>query len=210
MDEATGEEKNKMKFEATRNRFRPLPESIHTIIIEEGSMYGTDLYQELLLAAPHNPQIIFLGDIQQLPPVFGSAILGYKLLELPVVELTEVYRQALESPIIRLAHRILSGKVIHASEFAEWKIPGQLTLHPWKKKLDADIAVNMAGAFFKGMYDNKQWNPEEDIILVPFNQAFGTIELNKILANHIAKRAHRTVFEVVAGFTKHYFSVGET
>lgn len=209
MDDVTGEEKNKMKFEATRHKFRPLPESIHTIIVEEGSMYGTDLYAELVAAAPHGPQIIFLGDIQQLPPVFGSAILGYKLLELPVVELTEVYRQALESPIIRLAHRILSGKVLHASEFAEWKVQGQLTLHPWKKKLDADIAVNLAGMFFKEMYDAKAWNPAEDIILIPFNQAFGTIELNKILANHIAKRRGSVVHEIIAGFTKCYFSEGD-
>jgi ATP-dependent exoDNAse (exonuclease V) alpha subunit len=48
-------------------------------------------------------QFIFLGDLNQLPPVYGQAVLGQKLLELPIVELTQVYRQALESPIIALA-----------------------------------------------------------------------------------------------------------
>lgn len=223
MDDVTGEEKTKMRFEATRNAMRALPSSIHTVIIEEGSMYATGLYRELKEAAPHKVQIIFLGDIQQLPPVFGPAILGYKLLELPVIELTEVYRQALESPIIRLAHRILSGKVIHSSEFPAWKIPGKLTIHPWKKKLEADIAVSMAAMFFTGnkhlesdpkkqamgAHEAGAYNIEEDIILIPYNKAFGSIELNKKIAHYLAWSAKRVVYEVVAGFTKHYFSVGE-
>jgi len=53
------------------------------------------------------------------------------------VELTEVYRQALESPIIALAHRILSGNPLPADQFPQWKVPGKLTIHPWKKKIEA-------------------------------------------------------------------------
>ena len=208
-DPISGEEKNKMVFEPARNSMNPLPSSIRCIIFEESSMIGTDLYKEVIDACPHNPQLIFLGDIQQLPPVFGPAILGFKLLELPVVELTEVYRQALESPIISLAHRILSGKEIQSPEFPDWKKPGQLTIHPWKKKIDPHSALNTAGQFFtvsesKGVYD-----PEEDIILIPFNKSFGTDELNKIIGNHLAKKNSSPVYQVVAGFNKHYFRVGE-
>ena len=97
-DESTGETKTTMKFEATRHAGNPLPSSIRVVIFEESSMIGTDLHKEVINACPHPVQFIYLGDIQQLPPVFGPAILGFKLLELPVVELTEVYRQALESP----------------------------------------------------------------------------------------------------------------
>ena len=104
-DPETGKEKRSMRFEPQRNANNPLPSNIHTIIIEEASMVSLQLFNEIVEAAPHNPQIVFLGDIQQLPPVFGSAILGYKMLELPVVELTEVHRQALDSPILSLAHR---------------------------------------------------------------------------------------------------------
>lgn len=208
-DPITGEEKTKMVFEPARDASNPLPLSIRCIIFEEASMIGTDLHRQVIDACPHHPQIIYLGDIQQLPPVFGPAILGFKLLELPVVELTEVYRQALESPIIKLAHRILSGNGIQSTQFSEWKFPGQLTVHPWKKKIDAHNALNTAGQFFiqcesKGIYD-----PEEDIILIPFNKSFGTDELNKIIANHLAKKRGAYVYEIIGGFNKHYLSVGD-
>lgn len=198
-----------MRFEAARNFIRPLPSSIHTIIIEEGSMFSKEYFDELKQALPHEVQFIFLGDIQQLPPVFGSAILGYKMLELPVVELTEIYRQALESPIIRLAHRILSGKPIPAAEYAEWKIPGKLTLHAWKKKLSSDVALLTAASFFTGAIAAGIFNAETDIILLPFNKSFGTDDLNRHIASFIAKKEGRKVYEIIAGFEKMYLAVGD-
>lgn len=216
-DETSGEEKKKMVFEATRHAGNPLPSSIHTIIFEESSMLGTDLYKEVIDACPHNPQLIFLGDIQQLPPVFGPAILGFKLLELPVIELTEVYRQALESPIISLAHRILSGNPIPPEEFPKWKFPNQLTIHPWKKKIEAQNALQTAAMFFvgttsdtgvktKGAFQNGFYDPAEDIILIPFNKAFGTDELNKFIANALARHRGDETYEIIAGFNKLYLS----
>ena len=82
-------------------------------------MIPVDLFNLLMDACPHNPQLIFLGDIQQLPPVFGLAILGYKMVELPLVELTEVYRQALDSPIISLAWKLLGGNPLEFSAKTE-------------------------------------------------------------------------------------------
>lgn len=208
-DPNTGEEKKKMVFEATRNASNPLDPSIRTIIIEEGSMLGTDLFKELQDACPHSPQYIFLGDIQQLPPVFGPAILGFKLLELEVVELTEVYRQALESPIISLAHRILEGKPIPESEFKDWKVPDKLTIHPWKKKIDPEVALHTAGQFFTAAIESSIYNPEEDIILIPFNKSFGTDELNKKIANYLARQRLAWTYEIIAGFQKVYLSPGD-
>jgi exodeoxyribonuclease V alpha subunit len=209
IDELTGDTKTKMCFEPSRNQVNTLPSSIRTIIFEESSMIGTDLYKEVINACPHNPQLIFLGDIQQLPPVFGPAILGFKLLSLPVVELTEVYRQALESPIISLAHRILSGNPIPKTEYPDWKKENQLTIHPWKKKISAQDALNTAGQFFIAAEKSGGYDPEEDMILIPFNKSFGTEELNKIIANHLSKKRGADTYEVIAGFVKHYFSVGD-
>jgi exodeoxyribonuclease V alpha subunit len=223
MDDETGEERTKMVFEPTRTRLRPLPDSIHTIIFEESSMLGTDLYKEVVDACPHKPQEIFLGDIQQLPPVFGPAILGFKLLELPVVELTEVYRQALESPIIALAHRILSAVPIPVSEFPDWKKPGQMTIRAWQKKISPDDALNTMALVFCGNKHVEQspdkqhtgfieggiYNPDEDIILIPFNKSFGTDELNKRIANYLARANKRDTYQVIAGFNRLYFSVGD-
>lgn len=208
-DPDTGLTKKTMQFSPARNATNPLPASIHTIIVEEASMLSVELYAEITAALAHPVQWVFIGDIQQLPPVFGSAILGFKMVELPVIELKQVYRQALESPIIRLAHRILSGKAIPAPEYTDWKTENQLTLHPWKKKLSAEHATLTLAAFFKSAIDKGAYNTDEDIILIPYNKACGTIELNKHIANHIAKKTLQTTYEVMAGFNKHYFSVGD-
>lgn len=210
-DAETGETKNKMVFEPNRHKFNPISASIKTIIIDESSMVSVDYFYKIWCALP-NPkevQFILLGDIQQLPPVFGSAILGYKMLEYPTVELTQVYRQALESPIIRLAHRILSGNGIPKEEFEQWKIKDKLTIHPWKKSISADNALLTLAAFFRAAYDSESYVPDEDMILVPFNKSCGTDELNKHIANHIARKSGRITWEVIAGFNTCYFSVGE-
>jgi len=209
IDPKTGEEKKTMRFEATRNNYRPLPSSIHTIIIDESSMVSVELFKEIQDACPHTVQFVFIGDIQQLPPVFGSAILGYKMLELPTVELIQVYRQALESPIIRLAHRILSGNAIKHSEYEQWKFHNQLTLHPWKKKIHADVACLTFAKFITQALDSGIYSPEDDMILIPFNKSFGTDEINKHIGNHIARSNKRLTYEVIAGFNKHYFTIGD-
>jgi hypothetical protein len=209
IDPVSGETKKKMVFRPRRNEMNPLPSTIHTIIYEETSMLDVPLYNKVKAACPHEPQEILLGDIQQLPPVFGSSILGFKLLELPVVELTEVYRQALESPIISLAHRALSGKPIPVKEFPDWKHENKLTIHPWKKKIGAEEALSTAALFFTRALDANLYNPEDDIILVPFNKSFGTDELNKHIAQHLARQRFEEVYEIIAGFNKHYYSVGD-
>jgi exodeoxyribonuclease V alpha subunit len=206
-----GEYKKTMRFEPNRHSYNHLDSNIKTVVFDESSMVSVDLFHKVWMALenPMNTQFIFLGDIQQLPPIFGSAILGFKMLSLPVIELTQVYRQALESPIIRLAHRILSGVSIPVSEFAAWKFPDQLTLHPWKKRISADSALLTIAAFFKKGYDTSNYDPEEDMILIPFNKSCGTDELNRHIANHIARKKDLVTHEVIAGFNKHYFSIGE-
>lgn len=206
--DADGNEKTSMRFQPMRNESNPLPREITTLIFEESSMIGTSLYNEIMAALTHSVQIIFLGDIQQLPPVFGPAVLGFKLSELPTIELTEVYRQALESPIIRLAHRILSGKPIPPAELTEWNVPN-LTIKPWKKKIEAEAALSVSEKLFQSLYDQGKYDPENDIILIPFNKSYGTLEINKSIANHLARTKGNVVWEVVSGFIKHYFSVGD-
>lgn len=209
LDSETGKNRTTMQFLPARNSYNKLPHSLRVCVIEEGSMCSLELFNQVSAAMQEGVQYIFLGDIQQLPPVFGSAILGYKMLELPVVELTEVYRQALDSPIIRLAHRILSGVPIPVTEFPEWYIPGKLRLHDWKKRISADSAVETLAKFFLDQLDKKLYDPETDAILIPFNKSCGTDELNRYIANAIAKRDGKLVWEVIHGFRKTYLSTGD-
>ena len=204
-----GTSKRSMRFEPGRNAENPLPSNISTIIIEEASMVSMELFSEIEEASPHKPQFIFLGDIQQLPPVFGSAILGYKMLELHVVELTEVHRQALDSPILALAHRILSGVPIPESEFESLNVPSKLRIHPWKKKISPHSATITLAKFFVQALDEGKYDPEQDGILIPFNKSCGTIELNKHIASRIATRNQLFVHEIIHGFKKSYYSVGD-
>lgn len=204
-----GSSKRSMRFEPGRNAENPLPASISTIIIEEASMVSLELFKQILDAAPHKPQFVFLGDIQQLPPVFGSAILGYKMLELPVVELTEVHRQALDSPILSLAHRVLSGVPIPLKEFQSLNVPSKLRLHPWKKKISAHSATITLAKFFVQALDEGKYDPEQDGILIPFNKSCGTDELNKHIASRIAIRNQQFVHEIIHGWKKSYYSVGD-
>jgi len=208
-DDKTGEEKKKMMFEPSRHRLRPISNAVQVMAYEEASMLGLDLYKMNQEAMPHEHQEIFLGDIQQLPPIFGPAILGFKLQTLRVIELTEVYRQALESPILRLAHRILSGIPITQDKFEEWHFPGELKLHPWSKKVSPTAATATIAAFFAKGADSGAYNPEEDMILMPFNEQFGTLEVNKHIATHLAWKRNAVVHEIVAGYNKVYYAEGD-
>lgn len=209
-DPETGKTIRSKRFEATRNRLNPLPPTLKLIVLEEASMISTQLYMEIIDACPHKPQFIFLGDIQQLPPVFGAAILGFALAELPVIELTEVYRQALESPILSLAHRILSGQPITPSKLESWHNPEKgLLLTPWKKSISPENATLTLAKFFINAMHKGEYDPESDAILIPFNKSCGTIELNAHIANAIAREQERTTYQILHGFLASYYSIGD-
>lgn len=210
-----GQMRTTMRFEPSRFAGNPLPH-ISTIIFEESSMIGTDLYKQVLEALPRPAatQFIFLGDLNQIPPVFGPSILGFKLAELLTVELTHVYRQALESPIISLATAIRTASEdvplgLLTTVKTDKGEHGNLTIHPWKKRIDKDSAIVVMKNFLNKMIDSKDYDPKEDMILCPFNKSFGTIELNKIIADKLAKDSKATVFEVIARYTKSYWAVGD-
>lgn len=213
MDETTGNWRQTMKFAPARHATRKLDSNIKVIIIDEAATVPIELFQLLLdaLPSPNSVQFIYLGDLNQLPPVFGAAVLGYKGLELPrenIIELTQVYRQALESPIIRLAHKILSGESIEESNYPDWNNEF-LHLRAWKKKIRAEEAMLTAAKFFQGAYDNNIYDPNSDMILMCQNINFGILELNKHIAQYQASINKKVVWEVIAGWQKHYFSAGD-
>ena len=78
------------------------------IIIDEMSMVDTWLAHQLLKALADDVQLLFVGDQDQLPPVGPGQVLRDMLEsgKVPVVELTEIYRQSAGSTIIEMAHMI--------------------------------------------------------------------------------------------------------
>ncbi|SFJ01231.1 SF1B family DNA helicase RecD2 [Thermoflavimicrobium dichotomicum] len=88
------------------------PISGSLLIVDEVSMLDIWLANQLFRAIPKGMQVILVGDQDQLPSVGPGKVL-YHLLqvkEIPRVELTEIFRQAEGSSIIRLAHAVKNGE----------------------------------------------------------------------------------------------------
>ena len=83
-------------FVKTFRKKRKLPEQIKLIVVDEASMVNKQLKEDIL---SFNLPVIALGDLHQLPPVFGDPVF---LVE-PDVILTEIMRQKEDNPIIHLS-----------------------------------------------------------------------------------------------------------
>lgn len=104
--ERTGDDR--MSF--CKNENDPIDADV--VIVDELSMVDVVLFSALLSALPLGCRLIMVGDTDQLPPVGAGSVL-HDLLEsglLPVVELSEVFRQAMQSLIVSNAHRIVHGE----------------------------------------------------------------------------------------------------
>ncbi len=91
------------------NWFNPLP---HTAIIaDEASMLDLFLAYSLVKAVLAGALLLLVGDIDQLPSVGPGQILADLINSgrVPVVRLTQVFRQAQQSAIITAAHQINRG-----------------------------------------------------------------------------------------------------
>ncbi len=81
-------------------------------IVDEASMLDITLAHQFVRAIPEKAALIIVGDVDQLPSVGPGAVLRDIITSevLPVVRLTEIFRQAAQSAIIKNAHRVNSGE----------------------------------------------------------------------------------------------------
>lgn len=101
-----------------RNELNPL--DADAVVVDELSMVDSLLFESLLRAMKDGCRLILVGDADQLPAVGPGCVL-HDLIgsgALPVVQLTEVFRQAMKSHIVGNAHRIVAGQmpVLHYRE----------------------------------------------------------------------------------------------
>ena len=94
-----------------RNEDNPLDCGL--LVIDESSMVDVMLMQSLLKAVPDHAALLLVGDIDQLPSVGPGQVLADIIHSgaIPVVRLTEVFRQAAQSRIVSNAHRINAGRM---------------------------------------------------------------------------------------------------
>ena len=83
------------------------------LVVDETSMVDVMLMQALMKAVPDTAALLLVGDIDQLPSVGPGQVLADVIASgaVPVVRLTEVFRQAAQSRIITNAHRINQGLI---------------------------------------------------------------------------------------------------
>ena len=95
-----------------RNEKNPL--DADAVVVDEMSMVDALLFESLLRATKTGCRLILVGDTDQLPAVGAGCVLQDLIASetIPVVQLTQVFRQALESRIIYNAHRIVKGEVM--------------------------------------------------------------------------------------------------
>jgi exodeoxyribonuclease V alpha subunit len=92
-----------------RNADNPL--DCDLLVVDEASMVDVMLMQALMRATPDDAALLIVGDIDQLPSVGPGQVLADIIGSgaVPVVRLTEVFRQAAASRIIVNAHRLNQG-----------------------------------------------------------------------------------------------------
>ena len=92
-----------------RNRQNPLNTDV--VIVDETSMVDLVLMNRLMQAIRPSTTVILIGDTDQLPSVGAGNVLR-ELIDshrIPVIQLTEIFRQAQESMIVTNAHLINKG-----------------------------------------------------------------------------------------------------
>lgn len=91
------------------------------LVIDESSMIDTLLMRDLLAAVPVTMKVILVGDVDQLPSVGPGSVLRDIIDSgrVPVVRLTQIYRQAQGSAIVMGAHAVNHGRVPHIPNGAD-------------------------------------------------------------------------------------------
>ncbi|HEY7623057.1 MAG TPA: ATP-dependent RecD-like DNA helicase [Solirubrobacteraceae bacterium] len=95
----------------TRGPEDPIP-GTDLLIVDEASMLSVRLAEALFAAVGPRTHVLLVGDVDQLAPVGPGRVLD-DLIEsgrVPVVRLTEIFRQAARSLIVRAAHAVNDGR----------------------------------------------------------------------------------------------------
>ncbi len=92
-----------------RNEENPL--DVDLLVVDEASMVDISLMDHLLQAIPETACLVLVGDVDQLPSVGPGTVLRDLIGSgvIPVVRLTEIFRQASQSWIVRAAHAVQGG-----------------------------------------------------------------------------------------------------
>lgn len=163
-----------------RNEQNPLEADV--IIVDETSMVDMYLMNYLLKAVLVGTRLIFVGDVNQLPSVGPGCVLKDMIDSqvLPVVRLTKIFRQAMESDIVKNAHKINRGEEVDlqkkdSRDFFFIHQNDQLIMQRAILSLVQDKLPRFVNA-----------TPLDIQVLTPMRKGvFGVYELNKLLQKYL-------------------------
>lgn len=157
------------------------PLEADAIIIDEMSMVDLPLMNSLLKAINPGTRLILVGDVNQLPSVGPGRVLKDIITsgQLPVVELTEIFRQAKESDIIVNAHRINRGE--------EVTLDNKSMDFFFLKRYDADQIINVTlQLVLQKMPKYVEASPMDIQVLTPMRKGLlGVEHLNTVLQHYL-------------------------
>ena len=169
-DPATGEFK--------RNAQHPLTGDL--FVLDETSMVDVVLGHQFLRAVPNEACVILVGDVDQLPSVGPGSVLADLINSqvIPVVRLTEIYRQASQSQIVTAAYAINNGRMPGLTT------PGELTDFYFVECDEPEAIQNMLVRLVKERIPARfGCDPKSDIqVLTPMNRSLlGARNLNQVM-----------------------------
>jgi len=162
-----------------RNSENPIP--ANAIVVDEASMIDLFLGHSLLKAVALDTQLLLVGDIDQLPSVGPGNVLRDLIASerVPLVRLTQVFRQAATSMIISNAHRINIG---------EYPVLESVSATPhtdclWWGELEPEYGVEAIQRLVSELIPKWGFDPARDVqVLCPMTRGVvGTRNLNTVL-----------------------------
>ncbi len=172
-----------------RNRENPLEADV--VIVDEMSMVELVLMNRLMQAIPLTATVILIGDTDQLPSVGAGNVLKSLIdsQKIPVVRLTEIFRQAQESMIVTNAHRINNG------EFPKLSGPKDRDFFFIEEEEPESAAQQITSLIAERLPRHYNYHPIDDIqLLCPMRRGtLGAEDLNTCLQDMLNPNAEQTI-----------------
>ncbi len=165
------------------------PIDADVFIVDEASMIDTPLAFHFLQAVPVTAVLILVGDIFQLPPVGPGNVLQDIIAAgcAAVYQLTRIFRQQGESPIVLNAHRVQQGRMPDL----QLPAPSELTaFHFIEETRPEAVVATVVDLCARRLPDRFGLDPIRDIqVLTPMHKGeVGTINLNQALQRELNRR----------------------
>jgi exodeoxyribonuclease V alpha subunit len=205
LSEMTGQEAKTLhrllEFEPKTMKFKrdldnPIP--ANAVVIDESSMMDIFLGHSAVKAIASDAQLLLVGDIDQLPSVGPGKVLCDLIASgsVPVVKLTEIFRQAAASQIVSNAHRINKGQFPQLERVSDQPKGDCL----WLEVEEPEHGVQAIRDLLESFIPSLGFNPAQDVqVLCPMTRGeIGTRNLNQVLQK-LVNPPHPSKAELVRG-----------